>query len=43
MGSHKPFFSFERPEIASFRAAVEQFKQDLPLLNLTVFCQSKCQ
>jgi predicted helicase len=26
----KLFFSFERPEIASFRAAVEQFKTDLP-------------
>lgn len=26
----KLFFSYERPEIASFRAAVEQFKQDLP-------------
>lgn len=26
----KLFFSFERPEIANFRAAVEQFKQDLP-------------
>ncbi|MEP7073847.1 MAG: hypothetical protein ABI727_06635 [Nitrosospira sp.] len=24
------FFSFERPEIAGFRAAVEQFKTDLP-------------
>ena len=26
----KLFFSFERPEIADFRAAVEQFKTDLP-------------
>ncbi|CAM3607867.1 type ISP restriction/modification enzyme [Polaromonas hydrogenivorans] len=26
----KLFFSFERPEIAGFRAAVEQFKTDLP-------------
>ena len=26
----KLFFGFERPEIAGFRAAVEQFKQDLP-------------
>lgn len=26
----KLFFSFERPEIAGFRAAVEQFKADLP-------------
>ncbi len=26
----KLFFSFERPEIAGFRAAVEQFKSDLP-------------
>jgi len=26
----KLFFGFERPEIASFRAAVEQFKTDLP-------------
>jgi predicted helicase len=26
----KCFFSFERPEIAGFRAAVEQFKADLP-------------
>jgi predicted helicase len=26
----KLFFSFERPEIANFRAAVEQFKGDLP-------------
>jgi predicted helicase len=26
----KLFFNFERPEIASFRAAVEQFKTDLP-------------
>ena len=26
----KCFFGFERPEIASFRAAVEQFKTDLP-------------
>ena len=26
----KLFFSFERPEIASFRAAVDQFKTDLP-------------
>ena len=26
----KLFFSFERPEIACFRAAVEQFKTDLP-------------
>ncbi|BAN35254.1 superfamily II DNA/RNA helicase [Sulfuricella denitrificans skB26] len=26
----KLFFGFERPEIAGFRSAVEQFKQDLP-------------
>ncbi|NJS36690.1 MAG: hypothetical protein HC765_10215 [Brachymonas sp.] len=26
----KLFFSFERPEIANFRTAVEQFKSDLP-------------
>ena len=26
----KLFFSFERPEVANFRAAVEQFKTDLP-------------
>ncbi len=25
----KPFFGFERPEIAGFRAALEQFKTDL--------------
>lgn len=29
----KLFFSFERPEIAGFRAAVEQFKTDLPAVR----------
>jgi predicted helicase len=28
----KLFFGFERPEIAGFRAAVEQFKEDLPVV-----------
>lgn len=30
------FFSFERPEIANFRAAVEQFKTDLPAVLLAL-------
>ena len=32
----KLFFGFERPEIASFRAAVEQFKADLPAVLLSL-------
>ena len=32
----KLFFSFERPEIAGFRAAVEQFKTDLPAVLLAL-------
>lgn len=32
----KLFFSFERPEIAGFRAAVEQFKADLPAVLLAL-------
>jgi predicted helicase len=32
----KLFFSFERPEIAGFRAAVEQFKGDLPAVLLAL-------
>ena len=32
----KFFFSFERPEIAGFRAAVEQFKSDLPAVLLAL-------
>lgn len=32
----KLFFSFERPEIANFRAAVEQFKVDLPAVLLAL-------
>lgn len=32
----KLFFGFERPEIASFRAAVEQFKADLPAVLLAL-------
>ncbi len=30
------FFNFERPEIANFRAAVEQFKTDLPAVLLAL-------
>ena len=32
----KLFFSFERPEIAGFRSAVEQFKLDLPAVLLAL-------
>jgi predicted helicase len=32
----KLFFSFERPEIAGFRSAVEQFKVDLPAVLLAL-------
>ena len=32
----KLFFSFERPEIAGFRAGVEQFKTDLPAVLLAL-------
>ena len=32
----KLFFGFERPEIAGFRAAVEQFKTDLPAVLLAL-------
>ena len=32
----KLFFSFERPEIAGFRTAVEQFKTDLPAVLLAL-------
>ncbi len=32
----KLFFGFERPEIAGFRAAVEQFKADLPAVLLAL-------
>ncbi len=32
----KLFFAFERPEIAGFRAAVEQFKTDLPAVLLAL-------
>ncbi len=32
----KLFFSFERPEIAGFRAAVEQFKTDLPAVLMAL-------
>ena len=32
----KLFFGFERPEIADFRAAVEQFKTDLPAVLLAL-------
>ncbi|OYT92057.1 MAG: DNA methyltransferase [Burkholderiales bacterium PBB3] len=32
----KLFFNFERPEIAGFRAAVEQFKADLPAVLLAL-------
>ena len=32
----KLFFSFERPEIAGFRAAVDQFKTDLPAVLLAL-------
>jgi hypothetical protein len=32
----KLFFGYQRPEIADFRKAVEQFKADLSLIRLSI-------